>query len=185
MSGNIIQKITQIKENYILCQKMYLQYVCLSVCMYMSVCMCVSLYVCLSLMLVGVWVSVGHWWRRQWCCPAAAVGGGIASSLPWLLHAVLVQGQHSLLSRRAGWSRVTPGFGSVVCAGVYTAFQGDFGPGVVGGTYWVCRSCQQFQLMQVGVVGGLRRGCEQQQVAGVCEKAAAPVVIYTYRRAIV
>ena len=26
--------------------------------------------------------------------------------------------------------------------------------------------------------------CEQQQVAGVCEKATAPVVIYTYRRAI-
>ena len=40
-----------------------------------------------------------------------------------------------------------------------------------------------FQLMEVGVVSS--RGCEQQQVAGVCEKATASVVIYTYRRTIV
>ena len=179
MSGNIIQKITQIKENYILCQKMYIQYVCLS--MYMSVCVCVcpSVCVCLSLMLLGVWVSVGHRRRRQWSCPATAgqhhhhchcCCDGVGAALIAVTSCGLVQ------SYTWPWERC-------VCRG--TAFQRDFGPGVAGGTYWVCRSCWWFQLMQVGVVGGRRRGCEQQQVAGVCEKAAAPVVIYTYRRAIV
>ena len=88
-----------------------------------------------------------------------------------------------MLSRCAGWSRVTPGLGSVVCAGV-PPFRDNLDQGLRV-AYWVCWNCWWFQLMEVRVVGGRHRGSEQLQVAGVCEKAGAPVVIYTYRRDIV
>ena len=67
-----------------------------------------------------------------------------------------------------------------------TAFTRDFEPGIANSRDILGLS--ELLVVSVdanGVVGGRRRGCEQQAVAGVCEKPTAPVVIYTYRRAIV
>ena len=157
---------------------MYIQYVCLS--MYMSVCVCVS--VCLCMSVTDVAGSVGLSRSRaaapmvlSCCCRTTP------SSLPSLL--CWCRGSaHCCHVVRAGLE-LHLALGALCVQGyrllerLWTRFAGS--------TYWVCWSCWWVQLMEVRVVGGRHRGCEQQQVAGVCEKAAAPVVIYTYRRAIV
>ena len=93
--------------------------------------------------------------------------------------------QRSLLSHHANWSRITLGFESIVCARLPPLQETLNQELQIADIYWVCRSCLVFSV-DAGRGGGRPTwGCEQQEVAGVCEKAAVPVVIYTYRRAIV
>ena len=72
-----------------------------------------------------------------------------------------------------------------MCKG--TAFTRDFEPGIASSRYILGLS----ELLVDSVLVDRGRGeqptsfCEQQQVAGVCEKPTAPVVIYSYRRTIV